>query len=116
APTTPAPTTPAPTTPAPGGGCTARYAVTGSWSGGFQAEVKVTYAGAATIGWTTDFSFPGGQRIASSWNATVSQSGQQVTAANAAYYGRLAPGASTSWGLVGTGDAGSPPAVTCTAR
>ena len=38
----PPPTTPPPTTPPPGGGCTATYRVTGSWCGGFQAEVMVT--------------------------------------------------------------------------
>ena len=54
-------------------------------------------------GWTTGFTFgvAGGHRHA--WNATVSQSGAQVTATNESYNGVLAAGGSTTWGLVVTG-------------
>ncbi|MEU8373735.1 cellulose binding domain-containing protein [Micromonospora sp. NPDC048894] len=104
-------------TPAPVAGCSAGYRVTGYWSGGFQAEVTVRNVGSTTItGWTTALTFAGAQQIASSWNATVSQSGRQVTATNANYNGSLPPGATTSWGLVGTGDNQAPTVLTCAVR
>lgn len=110
---------PSPTTvpPSPSTGCAATWKVTGSWTGGFQAEVTVRNTGTApATGWSSGFTFPGGQRLASAWNATVSQSGAQVTATNASWNGGLAPGASTSWGLVVTGDNQPPTGVTCALR
>ncbi|MEV4315057.1 cellulose binding domain-containing protein [Actinocrispum sp. NPDC049592] len=96
------PTTPPP--PPPPGGCSATAAVTGSWPGGFQLAFTVKNTGASAIaGWNTSFSFPAGQQLASSWNATATQSGQQVTAANQAYNGTLAAGASTTWGATVNG-------------
>ena len=98
-------------------GCSAGYRVTGSWSGGFQAEVTVrNIGGAASTGWSTALTFAGTQQIASSWSATVSQSGRQVTATNANYNGSLSPGATTTWGLVVTGDNQPPTVLTCAAR
>jgi hypothetical protein len=41
--------------------------------------------------------------VANSWSATVTQTGAAVTATNAAYNGTLAPGASTTWGMVVNG-------------
>ncbi|MGV9981244.1 cellulose binding domain-containing protein [Micromonospora wenchangensis] len=110
--------TPTPTgTPAPVTGCSAAYRVTGSWSGGFQAEVTVRNLGVGAItGWATALTFAGSQQVASSWSATVSQSGRQVTATNAAYNGSLIPGATTSWGMVVTGDNQPPTVVTCAVR
>ncbi|MFC4145716.1 cellulose binding domain-containing protein [Micromonospora mangrovi] len=108
---------PSPTTPAPGAGCAASWRVTGSWTGGFQAEVTVRNTGTAPVtGWTSGFRFPGNQRLASAWNATASQAGQQVTATNASWNGSLPAGGSTSWGLTVTGDNQPPTGLTCTAR
>jgi expansin (peptidoglycan-binding protein) len=109
---------PSPTgsTPPPGG-CAASWRVTGSWTGGFQAEVTVRNTGtAAGTGWTTSLTFPGGQQLASAWNATAGQSGKQVTATNAGWNGTLAAGASTSWGLVVNGANQPPTALGCTVR
>jgi hypothetical protein len=116
-PTTPAPTTPAPTTPAPGiGGCTAAFAVTGQWQGGFQAEVNVTAGSASIKGWTVGWTFGSGQSIGQSWNATVSANGSTVTAANASWNGSLDAGGGAAFGLIGSGSATPVPTVTCTAR
>jgi len=100
--TTPPPTT---TTGAAGpGGCTATESITNSWSTGFQAGVTVTNTGTAPINsWTVTGGFPGTQTIANSWNAVVTQSGQQLTAANASFDGTIAAGGSTSWGMVVNG-------------
>ncbi|HVV22683.1 MAG TPA: cellulose binding domain-containing protein [Pseudonocardiaceae bacterium] len=101
--TTPPPTT---TTAPPTGACTATETITSSWSGGFQANVTVTNSGSTAItGWTVTGSFPGTQTVANSWNATVTQSGQQLTATNAGYNGTVQAGGSTSWGMTVNGTA-----------
>ena len=46
--------------------------------------------------------FPGDQKITNAWNATVSQSGSSVTAANASYDAAISPGGSVSFGFQGT--------------
>jgi cellulase/cellobiase CelA1 len=53
-----------------------------------------------TSNWSVSFSLPAGDSIASSWNASLTQSGQNVTAASVSYNGSLSPGGSTSWGMV----------------
>ncbi|MEU4237178.1 cellulose-binding domain-containing protein [Actinoplanes sp. NPDC026619] len=73
-----------------------------SWSSGFTADVKVTNNGSALSSWTVGWSFAGNQQITSAWNATVTQSGTAVTAANVAWNGSLATGAATSFGFQGT--------------
>ncbi|HJP77476.1 MAG TPA: cellulose binding domain-containing protein [Pseudonocardiaceae bacterium] len=93
-----------PTPPPPVGGCSATESVTSNWSGGFQASVTVTNTGTAPItSWTVTGTFPGSQTVANSWNATVTQSGAQLSAANAGYNGSLAAGGSTSWGMTVNG-------------
>ncbi|WP_372495169.1 lytic polysaccharide monooxygenase auxiliary activity family 9 protein [Micromonospora phytophila] len=115
-PTTPPPTTPPPTTPPPAGACSATYRVTGQWSGGFQGEVQVTAGGAAIKGWTVSWTFGDGQRITSSWNATVSSSGAAVTARNVSYNGTLGAGANTTFGFLGSWAGGNTaPSLTCAA-
>ncbi|MCG5468007.1 cellulase family glycosylhydrolase [Micromonospora sp. LAH09] len=114
-PTTPPPTTPPPTTPPPAGGCTATYTVTGQWQGGFQGEVRVTAGATPVTGWTTRWTFANGQSVSQTWNATLTSSGATVTARNVDYNGRLAAGASTTFGFIGgwTGS-NARPEVTCT--
>ncbi|WP_328650295.1 cellulase family glycosylhydrolase [Micromonospora sp. NBC_00330] len=115
-PTTPPPTTPPPTTPPPNGACTATYTVTNQWQGGFQGEVRVTAGARAITGWTAGWAFANGQRVTQSWNVALTSSGTTVTARNTDYNGRLAAGASASFGFLGswTGT-NSPPVVSCTA-
>ncbi|MBM0231242.1 cellulase family glycosylhydrolase [Micromonospora sp. STR1_7] len=119
---TPPPTTPTahprppPTTPPPGGGCTATYSVVNQWQGGFQGEVRVTAGASAITGWTTRWTFANGQSVTQSWNTTLTSSGAAVTARNVDHNGRLAAGASVSFGFIGgwTGS-NAKPEVTCTA-
>ncbi|MDG4759215.1 cellulase family glycosylhydrolase [Micromonospora sp. WMMD710] len=114
-PTTPPPTTPPPTTPPPTGGCTAAYTVVNQWQGGFQGEVRVTAGASAITGWTARWTFANGQSVSQSWNATLTSSGAAVTARNVDYNGRLAAGASVSFGFIGgwTGS-NTKPEVSCT--
>jgi CotH kinase protein/Cellulose binding domain/Chitobiase/beta-hexosaminidase C-terminal domain len=106
---------PTPTPPA-GAGCTAAYTLTGQWSGGFQAEVKVTAGPARIGGWTVTMTYADGQRVTQAWNAVLSTAGTTVTARNETYNGALGAGASTTFGLLGAaGSTNQPPVVTCAA-
>ncbi|RSM48456.1 beta-mannosidase [Actinoplanes sp. ATCC 53533] len=118
-PTTTPPSSPSssPSTPPPAGRqCTASYAVTGSWGGGFQGAVTVKAGAAAITGWTVTWTWPSGQRFTNTWNAAVTGSGDAVTAKNLSYNGTLPAGGSTSWGFTasftGTNTA---PTATCAA-
>ncbi|WP_412102923.1 lytic polysaccharide monooxygenase [Plantactinospora sp. KLBMP9567] len=97
------------------GACTATYRSTGSWSGGFQAEVTVRNSGTATLGgWTAGWTWANGETIGSLWNGTHTQSGSTVTVRNVAHNGSLAPGASATFGFVGSGNTSGAPTLTCT--
>ncbi len=74
-----------------------------TWQGGFTASVTIGNAGSAPInGWTLTFSFPGDQKITNAWNAAVSQTGQNVSAANLSYNATIPAGGSQSFGFQGT--------------
>ncbi|WP_213454794.1 GH12 family glycosyl hydrolase domain-containing protein [Rhizomonospora bruguierae] len=101
-PTNPPPTNPPPTNPPPGGGsCRVTYTAN-SWNNGFTGDVTINAGSSAVNGWTLTFKFPGNQQITSAWNATVTQSGQSVTAKNVSYNGSIPANGSTSFGFQGT--------------
>ena len=110
------PVSTSPTTPAPPatGACSATYAVSSSWQGGFQGEVKVTSGSEAVKGWTVSLAYLGSQTIQRGWNATVAAGGSTVTATDAGYNGALAAGASTTFGFIASG-ASAIPVATCNA-
>jgi endoglucanase len=103
----------------PGGGtpaCTAEYTVGSDWGGGFNAEVKVTNTGTTALSsWKVTWTWPGSQRVTNMWNASYTQSGATVTAANAAHNGTVAAGGSASFGFGGAPGGGGAPSVSCTA-
>ncbi|MDQ1292856.1 MAG: mannan endo,4-beta-mannosidase [Actinomycetota bacterium] len=104
-----------PTDTPPVDNCTAAYKVIGSWSSGFQAEVKVTAGDAALSGWTVTWTFAPGQSVASAWNAQINTSGSTVTATNVSHNAALNPGSSTSFGFIGSGSSTPVPELTCSA-
>jgi lysophospholipase L1-like esterase len=112
-PTTP-PTTTTPTQP-PAGGCTATYQVVSQWTDGFQGEVTVRNGSAAAgSGWSASFGFADGQQLSQSWNATVTQSATAVSARNLNWNGKLAAGASATFGFLASWTGrNTAPAVTC---
>ncbi|MFI6160123.1 glycosyl hydrolase family 95 catalytic domain-containing protein [Micromonospora haikouensis] len=112
---TPTPTPP-PTSSPPSSGARATYAVTGSWSGGFQGEVTVTAGATAIRGWTVSWTFPNGQVISQIWGGSHTQSGSNVSVRNVDYNGALAAGASTTFGFIATttGTNNPPTNLTCT--
>lgn len=101
-----------------GSGCTATYAITNQWQGGFQGSVTVTAGASPISGWSVSFRFADGQSVTRSWSAALAQSGTAVTADNLSWDAGLAPGTSASFGFLAklSGAANTVPAVTCTAR
>jgi hypothetical protein len=109
--TSTAPTPP----PAATGTCTLASAITNSWPGGYQLQLTVTNSGSTLLtGWTAGFTFADTtETVTSSWDATVTQTGEQVTAGNASFDGSVAAGASTTFGVVVTGSDSTLSGLTC---
>jgi mannan endo-1,4-beta-mannosidase len=115
-PSSPSPSSPSPSPSTPAGACTATYAVTSQWPGGFQGDVKVTAGSAAIKGWTVTWTYANGQTVSNAWGATVTSSGSTVTARNAAWNGSLSAGAGTSFGFLGSWNgSNTAPTLSCTA-
>ena len=80
-------------------GCRVDYKITNQWSTGFGADVTVTNLGDALNGWALTWSFGAGQSITQGWNATVTQSGSAVRAANVAYNPTIATNGTVNFGF-----------------
>ena len=89
-------------------GCQVSYTVTSQWQGGFGATVNITELGSAVSSWQLSWSFAAGQTITQLWNGSYTQSGANVTVANASYNGSLATGGSTSFGFNGAWTGSNP--------
>jgi len=100
-------------TPTDGDGdasCQATVTITNSWPGGYQGTVTVTNTGSAALSpWTVQWVMPSGATVASGWNATVTQSGNTVSATAPSWNQTLAAGASVSIGFTANGSADTPP-------
>jgi hypothetical protein len=89
---------------APAHAATATFTRTASWETGYEARFTVTNNTSTTItSWNVQFDFPAGTTMGSFWEATVTTSGQHVTATNRSYNGTLGPGASASFGFIAQG-------------
>jgi hypothetical protein len=89
-------------------GCTVTYTVSGSWPGGFGANVTIKNLGDPLTSWALVWSYPAGQTVTQAWNATVTQSGSTVTATNVSYNGSVATNASASFGFNGAWTSSNP--------
>jgi endonuclease YncB( thermonuclease family) len=95
----PAPPSPSSTAP-PAPPCVVVYRVNSEWPGAFQGEVTVrNVSGALINGWTLRWRYADGQTVTQMWNATVSQSGVDVTVTNAGYTALIVPDGSVSLGF-----------------
>jgi endo-1,4-beta-xylanase len=97
-----------------GSGCTATYAVTSAWSGGFVSSIKVTAGSSAINGWRISLNLPSGASAVNMWNGQPSGTSGSVTVSNMSYNGKLTAGQSTEFGFQGSGS-GTGASVTCTA-
>ncbi|MEU9052171.1 cellulose binding domain-containing protein [Streptomyces sp. NPDC048384] len=99
--------------------CSASFRTVNSWQGGYQGEVTVTGAPAASAaGWTATVVPADGARLTQVWDGTLTTTGDgTATVANASWNGELAPGASVTFGFIAdTSASGAPSAeVTCAA-
>ena len=87
-------------------GLTATFHVDSTWSGAYQGSYTVTNGTAGTVtGWTVAFDLPAGSSLANWWSASLTTSGQRVTAKDAGWNATLAKGQSTTFGFLvnGTG-------------
>ncbi|ACU35778.1 cellulase family glycosylhydrolase [Actinosynnema mirum] len=99
----------------PVGPCAVTYRVTGQWTGGFQGEVKIANTGTAAVkGWVLRWTWPGAQTVSSMWGGTPTQSGANLSVANASYTADIPAGGSVSVGFTGgvTGANAAPTAFT----
>jgi endoglucanase len=88
----------------PGNAEAATFAVVNSWNNGYQAQVSVVNGtSSATTSWKVELTLPAGTSISGSWNATRAADGSTDTFTPADWNGKLAPGASTSFGFVAAG-------------
>ncbi len=88
------------TTGGTSGGCSATGTIQTQWGGGYVVQpVTVTNGSSARTSWTVTFTLPSGHTLVGSWNATLTVSGNTVTARNANYNGNLGAGASTTFGF-----------------
>ncbi|HUQ55160.1 cellulose binding domain-containing protein [Lentzea sp.] len=90
------------TVPPPPPPCVVVYRITSQWPGSFQADVTVRNVSAVLIdGWTLRWRFADGQTVSQMWNATVSQSGAEVSVTNAGYTALIVADGSVSIGFNG---------------
>jgi hypothetical protein len=74
-----------------------------NYPGGFTANITLANTGMTAInGWTLQFTFPGDQKITSTWNGTTTQSGKNVSITNASYNASIPANGSTTLGFQGT--------------
>jgi len=79
--------------------CAVAYRVTNQWAGGFSGDVTISATAGTADGWTLTFTFPNGQQISNAWNATVKQSGNQITATDVGWNRHLG---TADWGFNAT--------------
>jgi lysophospholipase L1-like esterase len=102
-----------------GGTCAATLTLQTGWGNGYVMQPnRVTNTGTSPLtGWTVTFTLPVGHGIVGAWNATVTVSGQTVTARGiAGQNATLGVGASTTWGFQASrpdGNTAVPSATTC---
>src|SRR6266545_4709156 len=90
-------------------GVSATFSKDSDWGSGYQAKYTVTNGSTASLSsWTVTFDLPAGLTLGSFWDATLTTSGQHVTAKNREYNGSVAPGASVSFGFLVSGGSGVP--------
>ncbi|WP_394618108.1 cellulose binding domain-containing protein [Lentzea sp. JNUCC 0626] len=88
--------------PPPASPCVVVYRITSHWAGAFQAEVTIrNVSGALVEGWTVKWRYDGGETVSQLWNGTVSQSGADVSVANAAYNALIVKDGSVTFGFNG---------------
>jgi endoglucanase len=81
-------------------GC--EYIVSNQWNTGFTGTVRITNTGTSAInGWNIGWQYAGGDRVTSSWNATLTGS-NPYAATGLNWNSTIQPGQSAEFGIQGT--------------
>lgn len=95
--------TPTPTPPAGSSSCQVTYAISNQWNTGFNADVTIKNTGTTAVnGWTLTWSFANGQTLVNGWNATLTQTGANVSAKDLGWNAAIATGGTASFGFQGS--------------
>lgn len=85
-----------------GNSCEVSYAAD-AWNGAFNGSVTIRNTGTTPVqGWTVTWAWTGNQQITYAWDASVTQTGTQVTARDAGHNSYIGPGSSQSLGFSAT--------------
>ncbi|GCE50094.1 chitin-binding protein [Thermosporothrix hazakensis] len=104
------PTTPTPTPTQTPLTCKATVKIDNAWQGGFQATISVTNTSSRSVApWEIGWTMQTGTSVTNGWNATVTQSGSQVTAKAPDWNRSIAAGGSASVSFVANGSSNPPP-------
>jgi endoglucanase len=93
-----------------GSGCHITYAITNSWSTGFQVAITIANTGTTAINnWSLAWTFLGNQQISNLWNGGLTQTGASVTVTSLNYNGNIPAGGNyNAMGFVANGPAATP--------
>lgn len=77
-----------------------KYDASNDWGNGFVANVTITNnTGVALSNWQLTWSFAGNQQITNLWNGVLTQNGQSIGVANAAWNNSIASGGAVALGF-----------------
>jgi endoglucanase len=87
---------------------TATFTKVSDWGSGWEGRYTLTNGGSAPItSWKVEFDLPAGTSVGSYWDALLTSSGSHYTFTPREWNGTIAPGASVTFGFLGSGS-GSP--------
>jgi len=99
--------------PPPPATCSGTFAVTSSWSGGYQGALTVKNTGTTALSsWKLTVGFPAGVTVTNMWNGINTGTTGTVTVANEPYNGSVAPGGTVTVGFIANGPT-TAPSVSC---
>lgn len=91
--------------PPPADGVSCRISQINVWNRGYQLDVQIANNGNSTVdGWEMRLSFAEDAKLTGSWNADISDSGNDIVASNLRWNRYLPPGSYASFGLMGEHD------------
>ncbi|WP_283138046.1 cellulose binding domain-containing protein [Rhizohabitans arisaemae] len=91
------------TGPASAASATATFVKTGDWGSGWQGQYTITNGSTTPLAsWKVEFDLPAGISVGSSWDARMTRTGQHYVFDNLSWNGSIAPGASRTFGFLGT--------------
>jgi chitinase len=81
-------------------GASATFTKSSDWGTGYEAKYTIVNGSSAPLTWRVEFDLPSGSTISSFWDASLTKSGDHVTAVGT-WNATLAVGATTSFGWIG---------------